>query len=206
MRNPLSYEAAMAVSQGLLVVVGWFVGVLVLAAAMYMAVQYAFRPGSVQGVGKRPDPKNFTSAQLSVMDGEDGRPLYLAVLGKVYDVSRGKAYYGKGAGYQNLCARDATIMLAKMETDPTKVDHMQPLDTLTQEQRASVDGWASFFDGKYPLVGYLVDGVLPLSVEAEKAKSAKLDEARYEHATRAGEAASAVDTASTTDPTSSKEE
>jgi membrane-associated progesterone receptor component len=181
--NSHHMSTALGVPHPALVIGGWFAAVLSLAAVLYFAVQYVFRPGNVQGVGKRPDPQNFTLSQLSVMDGEAGRPLYLAVKGKVFDVSRGKAYYGKGGAYQNLCTRDATNMLARMETDPAKVDLARPLESLSDEERKSVDSWESFFEGKYPLVGYLTDGVVPRTVESERAKARALDEMRYEHAT-----------------------
>jgi len=64
-------------------------------------------------------------------------------------------------------AADATIMLAKMITKRSEVDLRQPFDELTEEQKESVQGWLSFFEGKYPLAGYLTDGVIPRSLESE---------------------------------------
>ena len=36
----------------------------------------------------------FTQQELSRFNGEEGRPIYLALLGNVYDVSKGEKHYG----------------------------------------------------------------------------------------------------------------
>ena len=45
-------------------------------------------------------PQIFTKAELAQYDGSPGsKGLYLAILGKVYDVSKGARHYGPGGGY-----------------------------------------------------------------------------------------------------------
>ena len=41
----------------------------------------------------------FTKDELSKFRGENGSPIYLALMGRVYDVTRGKDFYGPGGGY-----------------------------------------------------------------------------------------------------------
>ena len=42
----------------------------------------------------------FTKEELKQYDGSDEKkPVYLALLGSVFDVTRGKRHYGKGGGY-----------------------------------------------------------------------------------------------------------
>lgn len=38
----------------------------------------------------------LSKEQLAEFNGEDGSPLYVALLGEVYDVSKGEKYYGNG--------------------------------------------------------------------------------------------------------------
>lgn len=44
-------------------------------------------------------PKVFTTEELSRYNGNNGDTVYLAVLGKVYDVTIGSQHYAKGAPY-----------------------------------------------------------------------------------------------------------
>ena len=51
----------------------------------------------------------FTVEQLRQYDGSTGSPgLYIALLGVVYDVSKGAQYYGPGGGYSFFAGRDAS--------------------------------------------------------------------------------------------------
>lgn len=46
--------------------------------------------------------------------GEDGAPIYIGLLGTVFDVSKGASFYGKGGAYHVFAGRDATVGLAKV--------------------------------------------------------------------------------------------
>ena len=42
----------------------------------------------------------FTKEQLALFDGtRPSKPIYLAILGKVYDVQKGSKHYAPGGGY-----------------------------------------------------------------------------------------------------------
>lgn len=43
--------------------------------------------------------KLFTKEELSKFTGRDNTPVYLAILGEVFDVSSGRKHYGEGGGY-----------------------------------------------------------------------------------------------------------
>ena len=50
-------------------------------------------------VGDRSE-QMFTKAEIAAFDGSEDSPgLYLAIMGRVYDVSKGPQYYGPGGGY-----------------------------------------------------------------------------------------------------------
>ncbi len=61
-------------------------------------------------------PRNFTLEQLREFDGEGDKPIYVAVKGDVFDVTRGRTFYGKGGWYGVLAGRDASRALALMST------------------------------------------------------------------------------------------
>lgn len=58
---------------------------------------------------KPTEAKVFTEEQLAVFDGKDGKsPIYLAINGKVFDVSANRGTYGPGGSYHFFAGRDAT--------------------------------------------------------------------------------------------------
>ncbi|KAI5858567.1 cytochrome b5-like heme/steroid binding domain-containing protein [Tricharina praecox] len=105
--------------------------------------------------------KTFTPSTLRPFNGVDDPRVMLGVQGKVFDVTAGKSFYGPGGPYSNFAGRDASRGLAKNSFDEdmlTDVD--MPLDLLvdlTDEERGSLKEWAAHFEGKYLLVGRLVN-------------------------------------------------
>lgn len=65
----------------------------------------------------RPAPRPWTLAELRQFDGTGGRPVYMAIKGRVFDVTRGRAFYGPGGPYALFAGRDASRGLARMTTD-----------------------------------------------------------------------------------------
>ncbi|KAI8909031.1 cytochrome b5-like heme/steroid binding domain-containing protein [Gorgonomyces haynaldii] len=105
--------------------------------------------------------RNFTAKELQVFNGVQDSRIYLAVRGKVYDVTRSAGFYGPGSSYENFAGRDASRGLAKNSFDPsvlTPVDKpLDRLDDLTREETQSLNEWESHFVGKYNMVGYLIE-------------------------------------------------
>lgn len=53
----------------------------------------------------------FTSDELAQYDGEaNSKGLYLAILGKVYDVSKGKKHYGPGGSYHFFVGKSIILL------------------------------------------------------------------------------------------------
>jgi predicted heme/steroid binding protein len=51
----------------------------------------------------------MTAVELAKHDGSDPNvPVYIAILGRVYDVEKGRRHYGKGSGYNIFAGRDST--------------------------------------------------------------------------------------------------
>ncbi|KAM6969651.1 neudesin [Tautogolabrus adspersus] len=98
--------------------------------------------------------------ELKRYDGsEEGQPIYMAVKGVVFDVTKGKEFYGKDAPYNALVGKDSTRAVAKMSLDPA--DLTSDITGLTEEQLESLE---SVFEGtyktKYPIVGYTASRIL----------------------------------------------
>ncbi|CAJ0580610.1 unnamed protein product, partial [Mesorhabditis spiculigera] len=107
--------------------------------------------------------KVFTPEQLSLFNGNRAsRPVYLAILGRVYDVDKGKKHYGKGGGYSFFAGKDGSR--AFVSGDFTEKGLIDDLDGLGHDDLLGVRDWVSFYDKDYSLVGvvtgryYDVDG------------------------------------------------
>eukprot|EP00286_Rhodomonas_abbreviata_P000069 CAMPEP_0181290328 /NCGR_PEP_ID=MMETSP1101-20121128/1356_1 /TAXON_ID=46948 /ORGANISM="Rhodomonas abbreviata, Strain Caron Lab Isolate" /LENGTH=258 /DNA_ID=CAMNT_0023394607 /DNA_START=20 /DNA_END=797 /DNA_ORIENTATION=+ len=100
--------------------------------------------------------REYTRALLGEYNGTVmGKPLLVGIRGSVYDVTASAAHYGPGGGYGAFSGRDASRMLAKMQTSPDEQD--PSIDDLLPAEKETLDGWESFFAGKYKKVGTLVD-------------------------------------------------
>ena len=121
----------------------------------------------------------FTPRTLLPFNGTDNPRVLLAVSGHVYDVSAGRSFYGPGGPYSNFAGRDASRGLAMNRFDADMLtDPDQPIDRLldlADEERASLRDWAAHFEGKYLLIGRLVDEDSPEATEATA--TTKADEA-----------------------------
>jgi membrane-associated progesterone receptor component len=114
------------------------------------------RPSTPPTLPQGPQPivfQTFTPRTLLKNNGTDNNPVYLAVRGKVYDVTSGRNFYGPGGPYENFAGRDATRGLACQSFDEEMLTKNLdgPLDTcedLTPEQIENLNGWIERFDDK----------------------------------------------------------
>ncbi|KAH6880133.1 cytochrome b5-like heme/steroid binding domain-containing protein [Thelonectria olida] len=118
--------------------------------------------------------RTYTPHTLLPFSGENNTPVYLAVRGRVFDVSRGRNFYGPGGPYSNFAGRDASRGLAcgSFDEDMLTKDLDGPLDKcadLTPDQVEAVEGWEQRFLEKYEVVGKLVSVA---DYEAETGKKA----------------------------------
>lgn len=94
-------------------------------------------------------------------NGTANMPVYLAVRGRVFDVTPGRNFYGPGGPYQNFAGRDASRGLAcgSFDEEMLTKDLHGPLDTLSdlgEEEMEALRGWEERFNEKYLVVGKLV--------------------------------------------------
>ncbi|KAM8833749.1 neudesin [Synchiropus picturatus] len=102
----------------------------------------------------------FMEEELSNYDGsEEGLPIYMAIKGVVFDVTKGKVFYGKDAPYNALVGKDSTRAVAKMSLDPE--DLTSDTTGLSEEQLKSLDTiFEETYKAKYPIVGYTASRIL----------------------------------------------
>lgn len=79
--------------------------------------------------------------------------VYIAVKGKVHDVTAGRNFYGPGGPYENFAGRDATRGLACQSFDEDMLTKnldgpLDPCDDLDADQLENLQGWVERFDDK----------------------------------------------------------
>ncbi|KAG0221980.1 hypothetical protein BGW42_007043 [Actinomortierella wolfii] len=140
---------------------------LLAAVLGYISYNYFKRSPPPPPPAARPRPpalvyKTYTPKELAEFDGRqpDSRIL-LAVKGKVYDVTRGRNFYGPDGPYGNFAGRDASRGLAKNSFEKSMLTPIdQPIDKLedlNDEEKESLNDWAMHFEGKYQCVGELIE-------------------------------------------------
>lgn len=103
----------------------------------------------------RPQPptvyRTFTPPTLLPYNGTQGMPVYLAIRGKVFDVTPGRNFYGPGGPYENFAGRDATRGLAcgsfdeEMLTKDLEGD-LDDLGGLGGDEMEALEGWEETFN------------------------------------------------------------
>lgn len=110
--------------------------------------------------------KIYTKDELSAYDGSEGSPgLLLAIVGQVFDVSKGKRHYGPGGGYSFFSAKDGTRGF--ITGDFTEEGLIDDLDEITSAQASEVKDWVDFYHKDYTYVG-VVEGAFFDSAGAPK--------------------------------------
>lgn len=102
--------------------------------------------------------QDFTLEQLREYDGKgkQGRIL-IAVNGKVFDVTKGKRFYGPGGPYGLFSGRDASRALATFSLSEDSLrDDYDDLSDLNSMQLESVREWEMQFTEKYCYIGKLL--------------------------------------------------
>ncbi|CAD6912297.1 unnamed protein product, partial [Tilletia laevis] len=105
----------------------------------------------------------FTPRTLAVHDGSGGSKsrILLGIHGKVFDVSKGRNFYGPEGPYGNFAGRDASRGMAKQSFDLEMLTPLdQPIDKLEDLTPAELNNmreWVGHFSAKYPQVGVLVE-------------------------------------------------
>ncbi|XP_054857035.1 neuferricin [Eublepharis macularius] len=113
--------------------------------------------------GRRFDPRSWlwqtrdeervlSAAELSrYTGGVQSRGLYLAVLGRVFDVERGHKHYGPGGAYSFFSGKDASRAFAT--GDFTEKGLVDDIAGLSPSEMLTIHNWLSFYSKNYVLIG-----------------------------------------------------
>ena len=90
--------------------------------------------------------KEYTPAELSQYDGTDGKPIYIAYKGNVYDVSESKMWRGGRHMKRHNAGGDLTTDIQAAPHDPGLLERYPQVGTLQKEQAQTpaIPGWISW--------------------------------------------------------------
>lgn len=148
----------------------------------------AGRSGGEAGAAsaQKPAPRAIRASELSVANGDGGAPIYLALKDPyaartvVFDMGKGRDFYGPGGPYHVFAGRDATCGLAKSSLDAAALDG-DAADLSAQEQETHIQ-WFTKFAGKYDEVGWLIKDGDPERGAAEGSDSVAASESDKKNA------------------------
>ncbi|KAI8970117.1 cytochrome b5-like heme/steroid binding domain-containing protein [Mycotypha africana] len=102
-----------------------------------------------------PKATPITVSELAKHDGSDpSLPIYVAIKGDVFDVSKNTASYGPGAGYNVFAGKDSSKALGMSSLKPE--DCVGDYSGLTEKQMETLNQWHEFFSKRYNIVGKVV--------------------------------------------------
>lgn len=101
-------------------------------------------------------PSNVMSNdELSFYNGEQGsKGLFLALLGQVFDVTKGEKHYGPGGAYHFMAGRDASLSF--ITGDFTDNEFTDDVSSMSPLQVVALFDWLSFYHREYKHVGFVI--------------------------------------------------
>ncbi len=98
------------------------------------------------------EARDYSAEELRAYNGSDPlKPVLLAIQGRVFDVTPGRSFYGKGGPYEMFAGRECAVALAKMSFD--EADVHGDVETLDGEEQEKLRDWVETFEGKYTELG-----------------------------------------------------
>lgn len=116
-----------------------------------IAVQFTDADAPIDKLGSL-----FTSKQLATYNGENGASIYLALLGTVFDVTRGLKHYGPGCSYNFFVGRDASVSFVSGQFDHYDPDTADDVLSLKSSDLLQLAGWLQFYEKEYEYKGKLI--------------------------------------------------
>ncbi|KAI8978966.1 cytochrome b5-like heme/steroid binding domain-containing protein [Pilobolus umbonatus] len=102
-----------------------------------------------------PKTTPISVSELSKYNGSDpSLPIYVAIKGDVFDVSKNTSSYGPGAGYNVFTGKDSSKALGMSSLKPE--DCIADYSGLTEKELETLEQWHAFFSKRYNIVGKVV--------------------------------------------------
>eukprot|EP00929_Paragymnodinium_shiwhaense_P009161 TRINITY_DN113219_c0_g1_i1.p1 TRINITY_DN113219_c0_g1~~TRINITY_DN113219_c0_g1_i1.p1 ORF type:complete len:156 (+),score=39.71 TRINITY_DN113219_c0_g1_i1:56-523(+) len=100
--------------------------------------------------------EDWSEADLKQYDGKDpDKPILVAMDGRVFNVWRGRHFYGADGCYECFAGRDATRLMAKQILEDEEDDG----EVLSESELENLAGWKAYFTSKYDDVGSLARAI-----------------------------------------------
>ncbi|XP_050331029.1 neuferricin homolog [Bactrocera neohumeralis] len=148
--------------QFLLIVIAIFTGVYYNEIINWMVNKYA-DPASESIAIKFENPEEatlserlFTRDDLAQFNGENDAPLYLAIIGTVFDVTKGAKHYGPGCAYNFFVGRDASVSFINGQFEKFDEDEADDVVSLRPSDLISLENWQQFYRREYVYKGKLI--------------------------------------------------
>jgi len=118
----------------------------------------------------------LSTEELAAYNGEGGGRILVSISGRIFDMTRGRDFYGPEGPYHAFAGSDATYMLGAMSTDSpnrnkrnfgqwdpswvSEYSSLHPTEKVPycengEFSRETLEGWLNSFVVKYPVVGKL---------------------------------------------------
>jgi membrane-associated progesterone receptor component len=102
------------------------------------------------------EERDYSLSELASYDGLDpAKPLLIGIRGQVYDVTRGRDFYGPGGPYGMFAGKDCTRALAKVSFDEELFTG--DIAGLEPHELDKLEEWIEMFEGKYRRIGRLLE-------------------------------------------------
>ncbi|GFO29159.1 neuferricin-like [Plakobranchus ocellatus] len=98
-----------------------------------------------------PKLRVLTREELSRYKGENGGKVCLAIVGDVYDVSKGRKHYGPGGGYSFFSGIDGSAAFVTGEF--TAEGLVDDISNLSNQEILGLENWKSFYAKDYKYIG-----------------------------------------------------
>eukprot|EP00193_Tetraselmis_chui_P001762 CAMPEP_0177752152 /NCGR_PEP_ID=MMETSP0491_2-20121128/764_1 /TAXON_ID=63592 /ORGANISM="Tetraselmis chuii, Strain PLY429" /LENGTH=295 /DNA_ID=CAMNT_0019267331 /DNA_START=72 /DNA_END=959 /DNA_ORIENTATION=+ len=158
----------------------WSRALLLAVLGAALLVQYFVQSDPTLGFfheAKHPERRAFTQDELSKFTGAGDTPIYISILGQVFDVTKGRRHYGPGQAYSVFAGRDASRSFITGEFEGQEV--RSDVTGLEPQEMKGLLEWRGFYHETYVFKGYLADSLYydgegePKALLAEVARGAK---------------------------------
>lgn len=110
-------------------------------------------PRSEDGKVQADPDRVFTKEELAKYKGENGGDIYLAMMGRVFDVTRGRDFYGPGGGYSFFSGIDGSRAFVTGDFKPEGL--IDDIAGLGDQDYIGLRDWLDFYVKDYEMIGKL---------------------------------------------------
>lgn len=111
------------------------------------------------------DLREYSMSELNDYNGSNGT-VYVALNGKIFDVTKDKKQYNSGGSYKMLAGRDASRAFATLSFDAHSMhSDYDDLSDINDIQRSNLVEWEKIYAQKYNIVGKVVKAHNPNTLQ-----------------------------------------